>query len=76
MSYTILFHPLSEEEYLKSYQWYETQQPGLGYRFEVEVESLLLKIANDPELYGFSRKSYREAEIGGFPFTIVYKINR
>ena len=75
MSYTVHFHPSSEEEYSISYQWYYNEQPRLGDRFEIEVESLSLKISETPEIYGYSRKPYREAKINGPPFTIVYKMN-
>lgn len=76
MRYTLLFHPLSQEEYLDSYLWYEEQQPGLGSRFEYEVEELLIKISNTPELYGYSKRPYREAQLRSFPFTIIFKFNK
>lgn len=51
MSYTLVFHPQSEEEYNQSYQWYEAEQKGLGTRFEKEVAELLQKIEAAPDTY-------------------------
>lgn len=50
--------------------------PGLGNRFETEVESFLIKIAEHPGIYGYSYKQpYREVKLKTFPFSIVYKVN-
>ncbi|KAA5537324.1 type II toxin-antitoxin system RelE/ParE family toxin [Taibaiella lutea] len=73
--YSIVFHPLAEEEYNQSYNWYEEQLIGLGERFEGEVEIILTKLTIQPQFYGFSKRPYREASVNDFPFIIVFKIN-
>ncbi len=76
MSFSIIFHPLSEEEFIETFWWYEDQKEGLGDCFEMEVDTLLNKISNNPEIFGFSEKPFREASLKKYPFTIVYKVNK
>ena len=56
--------------------WYETQQEGLGERFEQETEKQIEKIIANPLLYHLSKGNYRESLIDHFPFTIVYVLNK
>jgi plasmid stabilization system protein ParE len=55
--------------------WYEGEQPGLGTRFEDEVYKKIEFIRDNPEIYP-NKNLYKEAVINGFPFIIVYKINK
>ena len=70
----LIFHAQAELDYDNAYYWYELQEPGLGERFLDEVRGKLKKIVAHPETYGVkSRKTYREASLKDFPYSIVYK---
>ena len=71
----LIFHAQAELDYDNAYYWYELQDPGLGEQFLDEVRGKLKKIVAHPETYGVkSRKTYREASLKDFPYSIVYKI--
>ena len=76
MIFQLVFHPFAKEEYEDSYHWYEQEQAGLGVRFEKITDQTLLQISQAPENFGFSKVPFREATIKGFPYTIVYKLNK
>jgi hypothetical protein len=76
MIFQVVFHSVAKQEYEESYLWYEQEQVGLGDRFEKRTEQILLQITQYPEHYGYSKIPYREATIEGFPYTIVYKLNK
>jgi len=48
MSYTLIFNSRAENEYVSARLWYEEQVPGLGERFEQEIEKKLQKITFNP----------------------------
>lgn len=73
MAFQLIFHPEAEDEYLKTYKWYEQEQKGLGERFEQQVEQKIKQILLHPENYGISKSGYRETMVEIFPYTIVYK---
>jgi len=75
MSYTLAFNSKAENEYIAACMWYEEQAPGLGKRFELEIEKQLQKIISNPLAYHFSKGNFRESLIYHFPFTIVFVIN-
>ena len=76
MSYSLVFHPLAEKEYLEAYLYYEIKKPGLGERFEQAIDFRLKRIQAKPGHYKTSHRTYREASVDIFPFVIVYKITR
>ena len=73
--FEIDLHPDVESDYDNAYNWYETQQKGLGDRFLLNVRNKLEQIKLSPEVYGAkSRKNYREARLNNFPYLIVYRV--
>ncbi|MCY7310122.1 MAG: type II toxin-antitoxin system RelE/ParE family toxin [Chitinophagaceae bacterium] len=76
MIYTVIFHPEADKEYRESFLWYEKKVKGLGYRFEIVVEGKIREIMNNLEKYPKRMGLYREAPVGGFPYVIVYRINK
>src|SRR5699024_2702707 len=74
MSYTLIFHPEAEKEFIESRTWYEEKSTGLGLRFERIVEKQLTIIEDNPLLFAKKRKEFRECPVPVFPFVLVYKI--
>lgn len=76
MSFHIVLHPEAEKEYIDGFNWYEKEKAGLGIQFETATDQLISKISLQPGLYSYSHRTYREAKIPGFPYTIVFKIKQ
>jgi len=77
MSYTYRLHPLTQKDYDEAYAWYEEKQKGLGERFIKAVRQKIEEIALHPDLYSRkSNRTFKEAKVDFFPYTIVYKINK
>ena len=71
----LIFHPEASKEFGEAYIWYEVNKKGLGKRFVMAIETLLVKIQNDPHLFRYAKRPFREAAVPIFPFTIVFKID-
>lgn len=73
-TYKIEITNLAEEEYSSAFHYYQEQLPGLGIKFEKEVEDLVEKLKANPFLFERKFKHYREAVLSRFPYFIVYEI--
>ena len=76
MTYSIIFHPVAEQEYRSAYNFYEIKKGGLGKKFEEKVENRFNQIIIHPEAYSFRKKNFREVTVESFPFTIVYQLSK
>ena len=76
MSYTISIHHEAELEYDVAYNWYAQQQQGLEERFFEAVSKKFQQITAGPELYSVKNSTSREAIVNGFPYVIIYRINK
>ena len=65
----------SEQEFIDAVIYYETQQRGLGERFQNSINILLNNICKNPFAYQRKFKHYREAISKPFPYLVVYEIN-
>ncbi|PQJ11050.1 hypothetical protein CJD36_013860 [Flavipsychrobacter stenotrophus] len=73
--YSFFFHPETDADFDEAYTWYKAQDANLGERFATQISQKLDQILASPEIYGVKfRKTYREASLKDFPYTIVYKI--
>jgi plasmid stabilization system protein ParE len=57
-----------------AFGWYETQRRRLGFDFLDCVESVILRIAENPELYAKRYLNFRAAMIRRFPFAVYFTI--
>jgi hypothetical protein len=69
----ILIHE-AETEFWASVDYYESQEPGLGVRFQHEVDQFLQRIAADPMRPRLRRKCYRRVNLSVFRHYIAYAI--
>lgn len=68
--------PIARIAFFDAVAWYEKQQPGLGRRFYLAVDSLLSDIAADPRCWAKIRKTVRQAIVTGWPYYVCYRITR
>lgn len=58
----------------EAFDWYEIQQPGLGYEFITEVENGFKKICSHPEYYKAANERFRRIKIYRFAYHVVYEV--
>jgi len=63
------FHELQE-----AFQWYETQQEGLGWKFISAFEEACVKLQHHPQHYTALNEHFRRYRLQGFPYLLVYEI--
>ena len=68
------FHSEASKELDDAFQWYETQQPGLGLRFILEIQESLKRIQNFPYIGNNIIKDVRRSLLPDFPYGIMYSI--
>ena len=54
-------------ELLDAISFYETQQAGLGLRFEAQVDATLRRIQSDPTIFRFVTATVQKARVHKFP---------
>jgi plasmid stabilization system protein ParE len=69
----VIFTPEAEDDVAKSFNWYESREPGLGEEFLRSTEACIRGIQRHPEMYPFAIDEFRRAPIRRFPFEIFYE---
>ncbi len=72
MSCTVVVEPLAEEDATAAYDYYESSVAGLGSRFLNEVDSVLVRISEQPEMYQEVLPGIRRALTRAFPYGVFY----
>jgi plasmid stabilization system protein ParE len=72
MSREIIFEPEARLEFEDAVLWYEEQQPGLGDRFEAEVNAICSRILQNPEQFPLAGKTVHKARVEVFDSYSVY----
>jgi hypothetical protein len=75
MDRTARFHPLFDEDVIRSAIWYETKEPGLGVDFTHRIESAILELLSDPERRSDRHYGLRYWPVERFPHLILYDLS-
>jgi toxin ParE1/3/4 len=70
----VVFDPEAKAEFLEAVRFYEKNQPGLGKRFRLVVESAIQKISECPLLFRIIHSPFRRYLLPKFPYSIVFSI--
>ena len=70
----IVFLDQANREFSDAVQYYDSQEPGLGQRFEVEIERAIHWLSANPEVCALRRGIYRRMNLRVFPYYIPYVI--
>lgn len=68
----IRYHPEASREIDEAFEWYESQNAGLGLKFIEEAETTVHRILNFPELHPTVFKNLRRAILPIFPYGVIY----
>ncbi len=75
MEYKITIRPLATIEIIEAYDWYESQQTGLGLKFLDELENLQSSLIANPLTYSYyDEPSVRQGKLNRFPYVVVYEV--
>jgi plasmid stabilization system protein ParE len=68
----VIFLDAASREFSQAFAYYESQQPGLGERFEEEVARGIRWLAENPNALPLRRDAYRRLNLHVFPYYIPY----
>jgi plasmid stabilization system protein ParE len=71
---TLIILGEAEQDFAESIAYYESKEPGLGWRFRNEVAEAVKRILRHPELARSRPKGYRRVNLHAFPHYIAYVI--
>lgn len=74
MEYRIKIRPLATIEIIEAYDWYESQQTGLGLEFLDELENFQSSLLANPLTYSYYEEPLRQGKLNRFPFVVVYEL--
>ncbi len=66
------FHPDAELEFVKSIEYYEGCENGLGYDFALEVYDAIKRIIAYPNAWQVLEENIRRSLVNRFPYGIIY----
>jgi hypothetical protein len=72
----VRFLQIAEIELDEAMQWYESQAPGLGEAFLIEVLSAVHRISLYPEAWHPLDEQVRRCRLNRFPFGLIYTVGR
>ena len=71
---TLIILGEAEQDFAESIAYYESKEPGFGWRFRNEVAEAMERISRDPELARLRPKGYSRVNLHAFPHYIAYII--
>ncbi len=74
MSLPLVFQAGVRDEIDEAYAWYEEQRRGLGEEFLAEVQRVLDRIEQNPEIYAPIYQTVRHDRVKRFAYTVYYRI--
>ena len=67
------FLEVAEAEFNDAFEYYESEQVGLGHRFKFEVSRAVSRITAHPTAYQMLGKRTRRCLIAKFPYGIIFQ---
>ncbi len=74
MSLPLVFQAGVRNEIDQAYAWYEDQRRGLGEEFLAEVQRVLDRIEQNPEIYAPIYQAVRHGRVKRFAYAVYYRI--
>ncbi len=72
MSYNVIIQPEAEYDIQDTFEWYESQNPGLGSEFVRAVDGCFSGIARNPLAYQVIHKQVRRSLASTFTYIYFY----
>lgn len=71
----LVIRDLALREARDAWDWYESQQAGLGARFSRQLTQALVDVRQDPLLWRAVGGGYRRRNCRDFPYGVVYRLD-
>ena len=73
---TVNLHPGAEQDLIEAASFYEREgSPILPARFVREFKRIVDLVSEHPEIGSARGKGLREIPMGGFPYTVIYRLD-
>jgi plasmid stabilization system protein ParE len=72
--FEVAFAPAAALELVEAYDWYEAELPGLGVRFQAEIDSTLVRMTANPLQFPAVLRGARRALLRRFPYMLFFTI--
>lgn len=69
----ILFRRVVSVEVSETFDWYESERPGLGGEFLQELDRTIETIRSGPQLFQKRHRDLRSAKLHRFPYRVFYQ---
>ncbi len=73
MNRSIVFRAEAETEFDEAFDWYDSQQVGLGVSFAAAIQATLDAIAANPLIHSVVFADIRKSVVPRFPYCVVYR---
>jgi toxin ParE1/3/4 len=73
--YRLISDPRADLDVEAAFEWYEKEQPGVGFEFLDELRAAYNRVANAPLKYQLLRSEIRRALLKRFPFAVYFVID-
>jgi len=68
------FAQAARDEFLNSIDYYELQQPGLGFTFAEQVNDTIVRILEFPEGWTPLDNAFHRCLVKQFPYALIYTV--
>ena len=72
---SVAVQPEAVKETNDAFDWYENKEPGLGFRFLHDLETVYAAIARWPEIYQPVQDGFRRALLGKYPYAVFFEFD-
>lgn len=72
--YRLVSEPQADLDIEAAFQWYEKEQPGLGFEFLGELRATYSRIVEGPLKYRHLRSGVRRALLRRFPYAVYFAV--
>jgi toxin ParE1/3/4 len=70
----VTFHEEADAEVIDAARYYETQTPGLGISFLIDLENAVNELRAHPEAYQLISHDIRHKLLRRFPYIVLYAV--
>ena len=72
IAYPLKIEPEAQLDLFRAYRSYEDARRGLGRTFVAQLENVLDRIAENPEIHAVTYRNVRQTLVRRFPYVVCY----
>jgi plasmid stabilization system protein ParE len=72
--YSVIFTQAARAELIEAQDWYEGAATGLGRRFRHAIDSLVVRMGDNPRQFPTVFKNVRRALLRRFPYSLLFLV--